>query len=78
MLTVVGLGGVTLLLDNPNGAVFGVVAWGAAYAAETVILGWRLFFPLPFFPRPSSQPIYNLYRARGGTGRNGEVRENCP
>jgi Na+-driven multidrug efflux pump len=58
-LTVVGLGGVTLMLDNPNGAVFGVVAWGAAFMAETLILGWRLFFPLP-----GAEPVYNVYRAR--------------
>ena len=64
MLTVVGLGGATLMLDNPNGAVFGVIAWGAAYFAESLILGWRLFFPLP-----GAEPVYNVYSARARKGR---------
>jgi Na+-driven multidrug efflux pump len=66
MLTVVGLGGATLMLDNPNGAVFGVVAWGAAYCAESLILGWRLFFSLP-----GAEPVYNIYSARARKGRQG-------
>lgn len=66
MLTVVGLGGATLMLDNPNGAVFGVVAWGAAFCAESLILGWRLFFPLP-----GAEPVYKIYSARARQGRQG-------
>ena len=66
-LTVAGLGGVTLMLDSPNGAVFGVIAWGAAFFAETLILGWRLFFPLP-----GAGPIYTVYRARPRRGNQGQ------
>ena len=60
------MGGVTLMMDNPNGAVFGVIAWGAAYLAETLILGWRLFFPLP-----GAGPVYSVYRAGARKGRQG-------
>jgi O-antigen/teichoic acid export membrane protein len=61
--TVVALGSVTFFIADLNGAVFGVVAWAAAFAAETVILGLRLFFRLP-----GAEPLFPVYRARLGSG----------
>ena len=60
--SVAALGGVVLTVEGANGAVFGVAAWGMAFAAETLILGWRLFFPLP-----GAEPVYSVYRARSRT-----------
>jgi progressive ankylosis protein len=39
---VVLVGSSTLLLPHANGAVIGILAWAAAYAAEAGVLGWRL------------------------------------
>ncbi|HKI99512.1 MAG TPA: hypothetical protein VKB51_13650 [bacterium] len=53
---VVLIGSSTLFLAHVNGAVVGIVAWAAAFAAETAVLGWRLASrragQAPLFPEP--------------------------
>jgi Na+-driven multidrug efflux pump len=39
---VIGLGAITLLRPDINGAVFGILVWGFTFAVETLILGSRL------------------------------------
>ena len=41
MAAVVAAGSVTLLLPDANGAVVGIGALGAAFGAESAVLGWR-------------------------------------
>jgi Na+-driven multidrug efflux pump len=43
-LVVVAVGSVTLIAPNINGAAVGVAAIGAAFLAEALILGWRVFY----------------------------------
>ena len=64
ILTVGALGGGAMLLPGVNGAVFGVTAWACAFAAETAILGWRLFLPMA-----DAQPLFPLRRREAGRGR---------
>ena len=54
LLVVAGIGGVSLIDPNFNGAVLGVLAIAGAFAAETSVLGCRLWrqskAPGPMFP----------------------------
>jgi Na+-driven multidrug efflux pump len=55
LLVVTAVGSVTLIAPNSNGAAVGVAAIGAAFLAETLILGWQVMrFSRsrgPIFPR---------------------------
>ena len=42
LLVVTAVGSVTLIAPNLNGAAVGVAAVGAAFVAETLILGWQV------------------------------------
>jgi O-antigen/teichoic acid export membrane protein len=42
LLVVTAVGSVTLIAPDLNGAAVGVAAVGAAFLAETVILGWKV------------------------------------
>jgi progressive ankylosis protein len=58
LLVVVLIGSTTFFKPDVNGAVLGVLAIAGAFAAETFILGWRLWkqtkMPDPLFPDRSS------------------------
>jgi Na+-driven multidrug efflux pump len=60
LLVVTLIGSTTLFHSDVNGAVLGVIAIAGAFAAETVVLGWRLWkhikAPGPLFPERSSSP----------------------
>jgi Na+-driven multidrug efflux pump len=63
LMVVTAVGSVTLIAPNLNGAAVGVAAVGAAFLAESLILGWRLLYFArsgePMFPRErdtSSKP----------------------
>ena len=55
LLVVTAVGSVTLIAPNSNGAAVGVAAIGAAFLAETIILGWQVMrfsrSDGPLFPR---------------------------
>jgi Na+-driven multidrug efflux pump len=55
LLVVTAVGSVTLIAPNLNGAAVGVAAVGAAFLAESLLLGWRLVHHSraagPIFPR---------------------------
>lgn len=53
LAVVVAVGSSTLYLAHVNGAVIGIVAWAAAYAAEAAVLGWRLASH-----RPGRAPLF--------------------
>jgi len=50
---VVLVGSSTLFLAGANGAVIGIVAWAATFAAESAVLGWRLASR-----RPGAAPLF--------------------
>jgi Na+-driven multidrug efflux pump len=55
LLVVTAVGSITLIAPNSNGAAVGVAAVGAAFVAETLILGWQVVrfsrSEGPIFPR---------------------------
>ena len=59
LLVVTAVGSVTLLSPDLNGAAVGVAAIGAAFVAETLILGWQVArlrrSSGPLFPREASR-----------------------
>ncbi len=59
LLVVALIGSTTLFHSDVNGAVLGVIAIAGAFAAETFVLGWRLWKqtkePGPLFPDRSSE-----------------------
>ena len=54
LVVVAGIGCIALVSDNFNGTALGVLAIGCAFAAETVILGRKIWIharlPGPLFP----------------------------
>jgi progressive ankylosis protein len=60
LLVVTAVGSVTLVAPNMNGAAIGVAAVGAAFIAETLILGWQV----ARFNR-SGEPIFPREKALG-------------
>ena len=58
LLVVTAVGSVTLIAPEINGAAVGVAAIGAAFLAETLILGWQVArfarSQGPIFPRERS------------------------
>ena len=53
MAVVVLVGSTTLFWGGVNGAVIGILAWSATFAAEAGLLGWRLIDR-----RPGSTPLF--------------------
>lgn len=61
LVVVVAVGSSTLYLAHVNGAVVGIVAWASAFAAESLVLGWRLASRrpgrAPLFPDAQEHPV---------------------
>jgi O-antigen/teichoic acid export membrane protein len=57
-ITVLSVGGLTLVTPNINGAMVGIAAIGAAFLAEALLLGWQVrkysAAKGPLFPREAA------------------------